>query len=217
MLPYVPVLHAAGYHVLLYDQRAQGDSSGDAVTYGYHEAEVLVSATSDVRERSGARAVGALGISLGGAVVLLGAGQGARVDAVVADSAFADLDGVIQEGTPMRLFLVGQVLLGNMAGAAWERLAPLVAWHAERESGLRTASVRPIETIAAISPRPLLLIHGQQDGLFSYQNSVALYGRAGEPKELWLVPDGKHGTVRDQRPAEYDQRVVEFFARALAP
>ena len=63
----------------------------------------------------------------------------------------------------------------------------------------------------------MLLIHGQQDGLFSYQNSVALYARAGEPKELWLVPDGKHGTVRDQRPAEYDQRIVEFFTWALAP
>ena len=84
----------------------------------------------------------------------------------------------------MRLFLVGQVLLGNVVGTTWERLAPLVAWHAERESGLQTASVRPIETIAAISPRPLLLIHGQQDGLFSYQNSVALYAQAGDPKEL---------------------------------
>ena len=66
---------------------------------------------------------------------------------MVADSAFADLGGVIQEGTPMRLFLVGQVLLGNVVGTAWERLAPLVAWHAERESGLRTASVRPIEAM----------------------------------------------------------------------
>src|ERR671932_2756881 len=92
MLPYVPALHRAGFDVLLYDQRAQGTSGGEAVTYGYYEAGELAAAADYLRERSGAPRVGALGVSLGGAVVLLGAGQGARLDAVVADSAFADLE-----------------------------------------------------------------------------------------------------------------------------
>ncbi|SRR5579884_1618049 len=215
MLPLVPALHAAGFDVLLYDQRAQGSSGGEAVTYGYREAADLAVAADYLRARSGARRVGALGVSLGGAVVLLGAGEGARVDAVVADSAFADLEALIDEGTPMRMFLLGQALLGSAVGAAWERLAPLVLWHAERESGLRAAAVRPLDVIAAISPRPLLLIHGEADRLFSYRNSVRLYERAGRPKALWLVPDGQHGTVRNQYPAEYDRRVVQFFQQAL--
>jgi fermentation-respiration switch protein FrsA (DUF1100 family) len=215
LLSWVPALHDAGYHLLLYDQRGQGASGGDVVTYGYLEAADLAAAADFLRERASARAVGALGVSLGGAVVLLGAGQGARVDAVVADSSFADLAALIEEGTPTRMFLIGQLLLGQAVGAAWERLSPLVLWHAERESGLRAAAVRPVEAVTAISPRPLLLIHGLDDRLFTYANSVRLYEAAGDPKELWLVPGGKHGTVRSQQPAEYDRRVVEFFRRAL--
>ncbi len=208
----VPALHAAGFHVLLYDQRRVGASGGDAVTFGLYEAGDLAAAADYLRARSGAREVGAVGISLGASVALLAAGQGAPLGAVVADSAFADLEELVSEGTPVRLFV-----LGSFVGPLWRGMSPLILWHAERQSGLRAAAVRPVADVGKISPRPILLIHGLDDHLFTYENSVALYEAATAPKELWLVPGANHALARRRDPAAYDRRVVEFLAGALHP
>jgi fermentation-respiration switch protein FrsA (DUF1100 family) len=209
MLEFVPWLHRAGYDLLLYDQRGAGASGGDGVTFGYYEAGDLDAAARWLQARSGARRIGALGRSQGAAVVVLAAGQGAPLDAVVADSGFADLERVAAESAA-RLF-----------GPDWGRwsavLSPLILWHAEQQSGLRAAAVRPVDAIARLSPRPVLLIHGMQDQLFSYQHSETLYAAASEPKELWLVPDTLHAAASVRQPAEYQRRLLAFFGAALRP
>jgi fermentation-respiration switch protein FrsA (DUF1100 family) len=203
-----PLLHAVGYDVLLYDQRASGRSGGDAVTFGYYEAGDLTAAVEWLRARSGVTRVGALGTSLGAAVALLAAGQGARLDAVIADSPFADLEQVGREDSAR--------LYGPVYGTFSALLSPLMLWHAERMTGLRAAVVRPVAAMPHISPRPVLLIHGMEDRLFSYRHSEALYAAAGEPKELWLVPKAFHAGARIAQPAEYRRRVMSFFEAALA-
>jgi uncharacterized protein len=206
-LDLLPLLHAAGYDVLLYDQRAAGRSGGDAVTFGYYEAGDLAAAVEWLRARSGVTRVGALGTSQGAAVALLAAGQGARLDAVIADSPFADLEQVGREDSAR--------LYGPVYGTFSALLSPLMLWHAERLTGLQAAAVRPVAAIPNISPRPVLLIHGMEDRLFSYRHSEALYAAAGEPKELWLVPKAFHAGARIAQPAEYRRRVMSFFEAAL--
>jgi uncharacterized protein len=207
MLEFVPWLHAAGFDLLLYDQRGAGVSGGDGVTFGYYEAGDLAAATHLLQARSGARRIGALGRSQGAAVALLAAGQGAPLDAVVADSGFADLERVAAESA------------AHLFGPGWGRysavLSPLILWHAERQSGLRAAAVRPVDAIARLSPRPVLLIHGLDDRLYSHAHSEALYAAAGEPKALWLVPGAGHAGARARRPAEYQRRLLAFFRAAL--
>jgi alpha-beta hydrolase superfamily lysophospholipase len=208
LLGLVPALHAAGFHLLLYDQRATGRSGGEMVTFGYLESADLAAAADFLRTRAGARAVGAFGASFGGSVVLLGAGQEAELDAVVVDSPFADIEVLVTEGAPARLF-------GPVIGLFTSILSPLMLRHAEWQSGLRAADARPLDVVHRISPRPLLLIHGLDDPLYSYQHSVALYERAGDPKELWLVPGATHGGARALDRAAYDRRLVQFLVSAL--
>ena len=207
LLEFAPWLHAAGYDLLLYDQRGAGRSAGDGVTFGYFEAGDLEAAVRFAQGRSGAKRIGALGRSQGAAVALLAAGNGTPLDGVVADSGFADLERVAAESA------------AGLFGPDWGRfsavLSPLILWHAERQSGLRAAAVRPVEAIARISPRPVLLIHGMKDQLFSYEHSEALYAAAGEPKELWLVADAFHAGVSGKEPTEYQRRVLAFFDAAL--
>jgi uncharacterized protein len=209
LLSLVPALHAAGYHTLVYDMRARGTSGGDAVTFGHFETDDLAAAVEYLRERSGARHVAAIGVSLGAAVAVLAAARGAALDAVVADSAFADLRALVDEGTPVRLFAVGA-----LAGPLWRRVGRLVLWHAERWSGLRAAAVRPVDAAGQIS-RPVLFIHGLSDRLFSHRHSIALHTAAGDPSELWLVPEADHVGAYDRDPAEYTRRILDFLAGAL--
>jgi fermentation-respiration switch protein FrsA (DUF1100 family) len=41
------------------------------------------------------------------------------------------------------------------------------------------------------------------------------YAAAGEPKTIWMVRGAEHTRGIDTRPAEYEQRVIAFFDRAL--
>ncbi len=52
--------------------------------------------------------------------------------------------------------------------------------------------VNPIRWIDMISPRPLLILHGDRDEFIDVAHAHRLYARAGEPKKLIIVPGGTH-------------------------
>jgi pimeloyl-ACP methyl ester carboxylesterase len=71
-----------------------------------------------------------------------------------------------------------------------------------------------VETAASrLSPRPLLMIHGQRDAYIGPDIARDLFERAREPKEMWLVPDAKHNRCRECEPEAYSARVADFFRR----
>ncbi len=51
---------------------------------------------------------------------------------------------------------------------------------------------RPVDYIARISPRPLLLIHGLRDELVLPEHAHSLYAAAREQKELIFLPEAPH-------------------------
>jgi dipeptidyl aminopeptidase/acylaminoacyl peptidase len=59
--------------------------------------------------------------------------------------------------------------------------------------------VSPIRFVDKISPRPLLLIHGEKDDLVPVEHATRLYQSADEPKELLLLPDAGHRLRFDER------------------
>jgi fermentation-respiration switch protein FrsA (DUF1100 family) len=59
--------------------------------------------------------------------------------------------------------------------------------------------VKPIDYIAQISPRPLLLVHGDKDETVSVDDAQRLYAKAGEPKKLVIVEGAGHRLRHDQR------------------
>ena len=62
--------------------------------------------------------------------------------------------------------------------------------------------------VAKIAPRPLLLIHGQDDQRLPPSCSEYIYARAQEPKELIILPGARH-SLRQKRDAVFDL-VVEW-------
>ena len=71
----------------------------------------------------------------------------------------------------------------------------------------------PLDDVASISPHPLFLIYGEHE-LISGRGEQQ-YQAARQPKELWVVPGGAHGTNYWVAKDEYERRVLEFFAKAL--
>ncbi|UCH58708.1 MAG: alpha/beta hydrolase, partial [Anaerolineales bacterium] len=82
-------------------------------------------------------------------------------------------------------------------------------------SGVNPWQVSPIDDLPSISPRPLLLIYGE--GEAGSGRALAQFDAAREPKTLWIVPGGAHGSNFAASPGEYQSRIVEFFNAALQP
>jgi dipeptidyl aminopeptidase/acylaminoacyl peptidase len=60
-------------------------------------------------------------------------------------------------------------------------------------------TVSPLNYIGRISPRPLLLIHGDKDDLVPVEHAHRLYEKAGEPKELAIIPGAGHRLRLDEK------------------
>jgi fermentation-respiration switch protein FrsA (DUF1100 family) len=197
----------AGFSVLAFDFRNWGESARRGrVTFGHREVADVLAAVALVARCAGPRhRIGVAGLSMGAAAAIFAAAQTRRIDAVVADSSYARLDGAAER-------LARRV--GGRAGAtAWRG----VKRFAERFIGAPLASIAPVEAIAAISPRPVLIIHGGRDRLTDVEDALALHEACGEPKALWIVEGAGHAMTRRIGIEAYDRRVAAFFQAHLAP
>ncbi len=204
-IQYVPWFHQAGYNVLMFDFRGHGRSDGQQVSMGALERLDLLGAVDYLRGR-GIERVGVLGFSMGGVVAMSTAPHSEAIAAVVSDGGFARLERAVAAGARQR---------GVPAF-----LAPLfgrvVVWLAGLRLGVRLSEADPIRWVDKIAPRALFIIHGGRDPYVSVGEARQLYRRAGEPKDLWIVPEAHHRQVDVHRPQEYRHRVLGFFDRWLA-
>jgi uncharacterized protein len=202
---YAKILHEGGFATLMFDMRGGGLRRGEPTTLGYKERWDLMDAVRYVRSRDdvdGDR-VGVLGVSMGGATAIMAAEDDPHIKAIVADSAFADIADMIRPG------------LAAFVGprAAW--LAKLIVFYAETMMGVKADELRPMRSAAKMGPRPILIIHGDQDQLTAPSSAHKLYEAAQGPKELWMVPETSHGAAPSVAPEEYTERIVGFFRRYL--
>jgi len=202
-LPLALALRAQGFDVLLFDLRGQGRSGGGAFTFGAREQWDVAGAVRFVRER-GARHIGLLGYSSGAFASILAAADDPGIDAVVADSALADL----------HAYLEGQVLARSHLGPYYAEYA--LTWYRWLTRSDERV-VRPAAVISRLAPRPVLLIHGMADRVIPVAESQKLLAAAeGNPRaELWLVPGGRHTHSYEADPAAYVARVVRFLAETV--
>lgn len=167
-------LTARGFDVLAYDGRAHGASGGDACTYGVLERRDL----SRALDALGIRHAALVGHSLGGAVALQAAAEDRRVEAVVAASAFSDLETVAHERAPWF--------------ASDAQVSEALAL-AEREAGVRAAEASPAAA-ARLVEVPVLLLHGGRDAETPAAHSRRIRA-ALRRGELRIVPDAGHDDV----------------------
>lgn len=207
VLDIASALFEAGFDVLTFDFRNWGRSAPGPVTLGYREAQDVIGAVRFLQEQRvpAARQLGVVGVSMGAAAAILAASQTAEIQAVVADSCYARLDEEVRRHVARRLW-------GPLAPAVYETTRQVI----ERLLGFPLACVSPEDAIAYLAPRPVLIIHGTRDRMVNVSDAHALYRSAGAPKALWLVEGARHARARRARPAEYSQRLVDFFTYAFA-
>jgi fermentation-respiration switch protein FrsA (DUF1100 family) len=190
--------------VVLFDLRSSGLSGDAAQTLGSHERWDILAAVDLVRSR-GARHVGVIGYSMGAVASIHAAVDDPSIEALVADSGYADLHETLVRGLGQS-FLVPTPLAEYPL--LWFRIL----------TGVDPRSVVPVDVIGEIAPRPILIIHGTADATVPPSDSQRLLAAASSPTaERWLVPGGTHTLSYEAAPDEYVRRVVSFFDAHLGP
>jgi fermentation-respiration switch protein FrsA (DUF1100 family) len=189
-----------GYGVLLYDARGRGESDGTPNGFGWGWEKDVAGALAFTGKRADVdpARIGALGLSTGADVVIQVAAERKNLRAVVADGAsgrsFGDhlALGGLNIRTPLlwSMYTAAEVFSGSSPGPPLEDLLP------------------------RISPTPLLLISGGK-GMYEREFNLSYVAAAREPVELWDLPDVNHTNAIQERPTQYEQRVVSFFDQAL--
>lgn len=202
--PIAERLVAQGYGVVIPEMRGHGRSRVGTVTFGPGESREVAAAAKWVRAQSTeARLVG-VGLSLGGAAVLLAAGQEpGLIDGVVVEGTFARLNEVTARQLG-RVLPGGSVILWPMS-----RLAAMMA-------GVNPSAIEPAASARSQRDRPMLVIHAAEDRLAPRLDAERIAQAAGA--EIWTVPTARHAQASVVAPEEYVARLVQVMGRtAKAP
>ncbi len=197
----VASLHERGYSVLIFDFRAHGDSGGQLSTYGLLESRDVKSAYDWLANRHPGQPIYALGYSMGGAAVARAVFEYDIFDKVVLDSTFSSLRSIAHHRF-LRFFGPFESLVWG-EGRFWARL-----WTRSDFGDNDTT-----RCASALRKRPLLLIHGQQDRLIPFTESVLIHDAVGAHAQLWLVPDAGH--VETTFAPDYALKLDSFFREGV--
>jgi fermentation-respiration switch protein FrsA (DUF1100 family) len=152
---------------------------------------------------SEARHIVALGSSMGAMALVRAAADDPRIEAIVLDSCFTS-------ASEFARFHMGKLPLVGPA------MRPLLLAGTSLHAGHSLWNLDAREPIARMAPRPVFLIHGDQDHMIDPSNMEELFTCARDPKQKWLGP-GPHSNVLAVDYDEYQRRVISFFKNALNP
>jgi dipeptidyl aminopeptidase/acylaminoacyl peptidase len=173
----------AGFITLIFNFRGTGKSEGNLDILGWsRDLQAALDFLYSLEETDKAR-VCLLGFSGGAAVSVYTAGHDPRLSLVVTCACPADFRSLRQTETPL-----DAIQLFRQIGAIRDKDFPpsIEEW----QRGFETIS--PINWVDKISPRPLLLVHGDADELIPLEHARRLYQKAKEPKELKIIPGARH-------------------------
>lgn len=219
-VPYTEHLREAGFDVFAYEPRNQGDSDRQP---GYEPLQWVTdrdtadcrAALAYVKSRPDAdpRGVGLFGLSKGGTAGLVVAADDSYIRCVLTDGAFATYSTMVPYIVYWYTIYIKTIFHGLIGPWYFGFFARKALRLIERDRGVRYIKVE--RAARKLAPRPLFMIHGEEDSYIKPSMARALFDCARPPKEFWLVPAAKHNQAFHLVGDVYRRRVLEFFDRHL--
>ena len=179
-----------GFAVLIFNFRGTGASGGNLDILGWTgDLKVAIDYLCGLNEVDKSR-LSLLGFSGGAAVSIYVASQDSRVSCVAACACPAEFNFITGVDEP-------RSVVEHFRGIGTIRDEGFPESAGEWLDGFRL--VCPVEYVAGIAPRPLLLVHGSKDETVDIGDAYRLYEKAGEPKHIIIVSGAGHRLRQDER------------------
>jgi pimeloyl-ACP methyl ester carboxylesterase len=179
LLPEAGVLAQHGYGVLIFDNRAHGDSGGDTATWGLLESDDAARAVEFVEARTQLppEKIATIGFSIGGTAVLREAVGDSHIGAVVVEGTYSSMGGEID-------------YMFDRYGVLSEKTARLTA---QLIGGLDYSQLVPEDLLCELRSRPLLLVYGSGDSDVPIAEGRRMAQVACAATSLLVVTTSTHG------------------------
>lgn len=180
-------LAEASYNVIIYDYRGFGKSGGTVDRRGMIDDVKAAFAYARKRVDIDTTRLISYGHSLGGAqsVTALGETPVKGLRAIVIDGAFASYRAMAG-------------IIGGQLGAS-----------------LVTDELAPKDFVKKLAPVPLLVVHGDHDEVVPFSQGKQLFEAASQPKTLFEVKTGRHGTSLSGDNGAYRKKMIAWLDQTL--
>jgi pimeloyl-ACP methyl ester carboxylesterase len=201
MRPYAEMLARHGYGVLALDLRGHGTSTGRTNRFGWQGTHDAGAAVAFLQARDEVKAIGGLGSSLGGEVLLGAASEYPAIKAIAADGATArSLDELLTLSSERPLY---------------RNFTARVMYAAVQVLSGETPPTPLLDSLIAAPATSYLLIAGGDNNKEVAFNELFV-AAAPDRAQLWIAPDAAHTGAFSKYPSEYEQRVIAFLDAALS-
>lgn len=208
MLAYAPLFWRHGCDLALYDARVHGESGGEFITFGDHEAGEAVAVADWLAQRAGLERgqIGLFGVSYGATTALLAGAAAPDLAFVAADSAYSDLATLARERAEMAY--------GPLNAALF---TPSALWISGLIARYDPFAVSAVEAVRQPGP-PALLVHAGEDAYTRAGHSQRIYEAAGTGRAALYITDwgAGHAGSLGADPAGY-QALVDAFLKDYVP
>jgi pimeloyl-ACP methyl ester carboxylesterase len=202
-----------GYSCLLFDFSGHGnsDGAGRGFSYGVKENIDVSAAVRYLKTVKGFEKVVVIGTSVGGAAGIIAAANDTNIDGVIAENPVSNAYEFALEHLKKMLAIYGvpRAVSGILLQPFYKLVSSIFLI---RIGSFPFVYRSPADLISQISPRPVLLMHGTNDDIVSYEHSQVLFNRAQEPKHLWLAAEAWHCALYDKYPNDFKSQFRTFMS-----
>lgn len=172
-----------GFLTCIFNFRGAGESEGNLDLLGWtHDLSAVITYLTHL-DAADPSEIALMGFSGGAATAAYVTAYDTRISTLITCACPAEFS-KLTTGQGLEAFLDQCRTVGTIKD---ETFPPSI-----EEWGAHFQQVSPIEFIDQVSPRPLLIIHGENDELIDPAHAHSLYEKAREPKELVMIPHGEH-------------------------
>lgn len=203
MAAYASLFHHLGYNTLLPDARAQGQSQGKYIGYGWIEKADVKKWINKVIAKNGKNSkIVVFGVSMGGATAMMTSGEKlpSQVKAFIEDCGYTDVKDEIEHEAKS---------LYHMQTIPRFPLVEILSGINRLQVGYFLKDGSSLNQLKK-NKRPILFIHGAKDTFVPTKMVYHNYDADHSPKELWVVPGAKHAKSFARHPHDYEKHVAHF-------
>jgi len=193
-----------GFEVFSLDMRAHGMSSGEEIGLGYTVVRDVGALLDWIKESEKLqnKEVYLFGFSMGGAAAINTAARREDVSRVISIASFTSYEDNF-------LYYMRRENLPEIIVAMYR---PAIRLSLRLKYGVDPVDNSPINNISRISPRPVLLIHGDGDDQIPIEQGKRLFAEGGESVDLHVAKGKGHFLIMDLlQEKETRDLILEFY------